>query len=627
MARSCSVLSRILLAVVAVAASSSVAHAYIDLAPTLAKITNDAPNIGVVEVVDFNRETHVVTLKAVRTLKGTMQAGEIRHEVAPPGGALPRQVMQWATPGSRAVTFSSRTTTLVCLGTMWYQVTTTSGVGKLGKERPDLPLSYYGGVSRLAEALEAILQNKSAVISVVSYNTDLEGAMFDLALNRQSLPGVVKVVRMRAAMNMPGSVFTAASNPLYFIGPGFVDEHDTPKLIEQLKSKEVLSRVEAADDLRTLGRKAKAAVPPLTEMLKDESLQVRLAATAALMRIAPTTPVSTKALMDAMGSADVAVRRRGASYAGYSGTGDAAVVEKLVTLLKDSDAIVRANAMESVSVLGPLAEKAVPVLATMLDTPEVVIDVADALGRIGPAAEPALGRLAKLLESSEPNVRWAAVRAMSQIGTKGAQPAIDFMVKVMKGTPNEVEGYNMMIYLALLGPVAQGAVEDIRAFRIKNPGLPWATQWAISPTATWPWNQAIGFDARGGRGGGGGGRNDGWGNLQNLIYVSYINGLGARLGSLSAPLATEIMENKAGNVPTWGYRILAADAKKSIGVLSPYLQHGDIVMRERATVALGYMGEAAEPAREALVAAAKKATNEKERRLMEWAVRQIDGEE
>jgi aryl-alcohol dehydrogenase-like predicted oxidoreductase len=45
-------------------------------------------------------------------------------------------------------------------------------------------------------------------------------------------------------------------------------------------------------------------------------------------------------------------------------------------------------------------------------------------------------------------MRWAAVRAICQIGGDEAHPAVEFMVRALP-TASEVDGYNMMVYLAL----------------------------------------------------------------------------------------------------------------------------------------------------------------------------------
>src|SRR3954452_13577933 len=73
------------------------AHGYIDLAPTLTKIIADSPNISVVEVSGYDRDKHVVRLKAVRSLKGTMPSRiALQHQVSPmPAVAVARPVAQW----------------------------------------------------------------------------------------------------------------------------------------------------------------------------------------------------------------------------------------------------------------------------------------------------------------------------------------------------------------------------------------------------------------------------------------------------------------------------------------------------------------------------------------------------
>ncbi len=57
----------------------------------------------------------------------------------------------------------------------------------------------------------------------------------------------------------------------------------------------------------------------------------------------------------------------------------------------------------------------------------------------------------------------------------------------------------------------------------------------------------------------------------------------------------------------------------------PWLKNQDLRLRERAAVAIGYMGEDGEGAAAEMKAAIGKAENEKERKLMEWTLRQIEG--
>jgi hypothetical protein len=240
------------------------------------------------------------------------------------------------------------------------------------------------------------------------------------------------------------------------------------------------------------------------------------------------------------------------------------------------------------------------------------------LGCIGSAARPALKRLAVMLSSDQPPVRWAAVRAMSQIGGEEAHPAVDFMVRALRGA-TEVEGYNMMIYLALLGPVAKDALPTIRSVRIKNPVLPSATAWAIESDKTLPWLSRRPFGGPG-PGGPGGGQVPDFGVL---IYEAYVHELGDRLRPAARLLAQKIMDGTAGDVPDWGYKILTCAPGEVIEVLSPRLADTDIAQRERAAVALGHMGAAAAPGIGRVKAAMGKASTDGEKRLLAWCLREI----
>ncbi len=487
------------------------AQGYVDLAPTLPKIISESSTIELVEVTGYDHATHSVSLKpAAAALKGTLGTDVILQQVAAAGGATPRQIVQWAVAGSRGVLFSAGNTALVCFGTGWYQVNRADGAWKLGTERPDLPLAYDGNVDRLAGVVRSLVAGRSAVITVVAYGADSEGASFDLALNRQSLPGVVRLQRIHATPDMPGAVASASANPTYFIGAGAVDEEDLPGLLEKTKSADAGARADAVEDLGTLGKKARSAEPVLTGLLKDSSGRVRYGAASALLKMDGTRGDALAVLRAGLVAKDAEDRRDATAAAGFTGKAGAAFAETLTGLLADPEEAVRLTALESISMLGPAAGRAVPVLIPMLDDKELQMDVADALGRIGADARPALGKLTAMLSSDQPAVQWAAVRAMSQIGGTEAHPAVDFLVKAMP-TATEVQGYNMMVYLSLLGPVAKDAAGAVQGFQIKNPVLPVATLWAMNPTSL-PWAGGSGpgggapggFDGRGGRGRGDG---------------------------------------------------------------------------------------------------------------------------
>jgi HEAT repeat protein len=591
------------------------AHAYVDLAPTLAKVISDSKKIAVVEVVEFNHEKRIVVLKEIRALKGENSSEPIRHEVAASAAApVPPQILQWAAPGAQAVLFVSRNTALVCVGRGWYQVQASGdGLWKLGKDRPDLPLAYYGAVSRMAEGIALMIGGKDAILTTVAHGADNEGASVDLALNRFNLPGLVRVQRIRANLRMPGMVMAATSSPDYLIGAGTVDESDLAGLIERLRSGDATVRAAAADDLRCLRRKAAPAVSPLTDLLGDTSPRVRLSAAAALLEIDPKQARAVEVLAQGLESGNLTDRRAAAEAAGLAGPAAGPLADKLASLLKDPDEAIRITALQAIATLGPAAAQAVGAVTPLLDNLDSAIDAADALGRIGSAARPALKRLAEMLSSDQPSVRWAAVRAMSQIGGDEAHPAVDFMIRAMRNA-TEVDGYNMMIYFSFLGPVAKDAIPTIRSARIKNPMLPSATVWAIESDKNLPWG-----------GGGGGMMFSGMGGLgpSDLIYASYVDELGERLRPAARLLAQKLMDGTAGNVPDWGYKILTSAPDAAIEVLVPHLADADATHRERAAGALGHMGAAAAPAIDPVKAAIEKASSDGEKRLLAWCLRTI----
>jgi HEAT repeat protein len=614
------------------------ARAYIDRAVTLGGVVRESERIVLVQVEKFSRDKNAVILTKVRDLKGQSDAGPIKHQLALPGSAVSRDVLEWAHPGERAVLFLSQKTALVCLGRTWYQVQASAaadGWWQPGAGRPDLPLAYCGTVSRLSDAVELIAAGKTAVITTVPHGVD-DGASFDLALNRPNLPGLVRLQRIRANLQMPAVVMAVSANPAYVVGQGAAGEEEIPALIERLRSSDAAVRAESASDLRTLGPKASAAAGPLTALLEDATPAVRMSAAAALLRITSSNPRAVAVLTAGMQDADPLIRAQAARAAGLAGESAAALAPKLASLLSDSDELTRLGALQAVATIGPAAAgSATDAVTKMLDDPQAASDAADALGRFGPSARPALKRLAQMLTADSVALRWAAVRAMSQIGGDDAHPAVPFMVKLLPGA-SEVDGYNMMIYFALLGPVAKDAIPAIQNARVMQPALKQATLWAIEPEKRFPWGSTannvgpgggIGVGGPGGGGGGPGGGRMGMGldsDVVRFVYECLVNELGDRFKPAAAVMATQIMEGTVGDLPLWSYKLLAHAPEQPIAIFTPGLASSDIVQRERAAVALGYMGIAAAPAKADVAKALAAAPTEREQRLIRWCLRQID---
>ena len=604
------------------AALCSHAYAYVDLAPTMAKVIADAKTITVVKVVEFDRTTRVLTLAAVKVLKGEKEAGpaaagaaagQMRHQVAASATAIvPRAIMQWAEPGAQAVMFATARTAIVCVGEGWYQVRLVGSEWKLGADRPELPLSYYGTVTRLAEGVEKMLAGHDAVLTMMPHGVE-QGASFDTALNRSAFRGLVKVQRLRANMKMPPVVFSASANPVYMLGMGPADASEVPELVKQLGSAEATVRAEAADDIRQVAdvagvSAARQSLPALERLLTDSNARVRSLAAGAILRIVHVHAGASEALLKALRSDDARERRDAANAAAVTGKAGAALVGELTRLLADPDDAVVAAALQAVGTLGPAALAARDAVAGLLENDMYKIDAADALGRMGPRAQPVPPAMVKMLASDQAAVRWAGVRGMCQIGGKEALPAAEFMVKQMP-TASEIDAYNMVIYLALLGPVAREPAAKIKSLPLPNPVLPQATNWAMNATTMFPWE---------------GGMSSAFGDVGSFIYSAYVTELGERLRPSALMLAPKLMDGTAGDIPDWGYRILNAAPEESVATVAPHLTDRAKVMRERAAVVLGYMGPGAEGARAALEKALAAAADEGEKKLLAWALREIE---
>src|SRR5581483_10881123 len=156
------------------------------MAPTLGRIVREAESIALAEVDRVGADRRALILKKVQDLKATTPAERLKHQLLRTGeSAVDQAVLAWAEPGQRCVVFTSGQTTLVCLGEAWYQVAFAgNGWSEMASPRPDLPLAYYGSVSRLADAIPSIVAGQSAVITTLPHRLDEEGASFDLALNR-----------------------------------------------------------------------------------------------------------------------------------------------------------------------------------------------------------------------------------------------------------------------------------------------------------------------------------------------------------------------------------------------------------------------------------------------------------
>jgi HEAT repeat protein len=203
-----------------------------------------------------------------------------------------------------------------------------------------------------------------------------------------------------------------------------LDELAEQRLLITALQKDDALREPTRTALAPLGADTKAAIVPLAKALKDQALQVRLGAAAALYWIAPAAGTAVPALSEALGDTDMRVRRLSSLALARIGPRARSAVPALIEALKDRDARVRAATADALKGIGPPARAAVPELTRALKdpAPDVRSRVARALGAIGPeaaAAIPALGRA--LGDNKSEQVRAAAGEALKTIDPQAAK--------------------------------------------------------------------------------------------------------------------------------------------------------------------------------------------------------------
>jgi HEAT repeat protein len=152
-------------------------------------------------------------------------------------------------------------------------------------------------------------------------------------------------------------------------------------------------------------------------------------------------------------------------------------VAALVKRLKDEDVGVQWKAAETLGLIGPAAEPAVPVLAELLKDTRLRTVSAEALGRIGPKAQAAVSDLVNALKDKDERFRWSAVGALVRIRGPGAKAVVPLLIQEL-GSGEHRNYYNATLYLSALGPEAKDAIPELRK---RKDDLAACALWSIDP--------------------------------------------------------------------------------------------------------------------------------------------------
>lgn len=254
---------------------------------------------------------------------------------------------------------------------------------------------------------------------------DLIGALNDASEEvrqaaSESLPkmGPAAVTPLRKALQDPSEKMRdTAARTLGALGAAA--EPAIPELKALLLDPEKKTADAAADALAGIG---KAALPALTAGAASDSLGVRSLALRSLHKIG--VPAVTT-LVDLLGAKHVDVRQQVAAVLGSMQVNDKVVVIGLGFALKDPDAQVRRNALQSLQQMGTGAKLAEPYIsAAIVDIdPQVRLQAFHALSNLGVDPRPGLK---KALSHKDAAVRitTAALMTALNLEIELAQPAL-----------------------------------------------------------------------------------------------------------------------------------------------------------------------------------------------------------
>lgn len=184
-----------------------------------------------------------------------------------------------------------------------------------------------------------------------------------------------------------------------------------------------------AGALSRLGAASVAAVPRLTELLRDEHTEIREAAASAL---------------------------------GNIGSAASPAVPELARALRDCCHDVRASAAEALGRMGPAAAAAVPALVEALEDPIswVRLKSADALIAIGPTSREAAVGLTKSLGDRREDVRVAAAAGLSGYGSS-VPDAIPVLRRMVTSDPFPTVRIAAANALGAMVPASRSALPDL----------------------------------------------------------------------------------------------------------------------------------------------------------------------
>jgi HEAT repeat protein len=206
-------------------------------------------------------------------------------------------------------------------------------------------------------------------------------------------------------------------------------EEMMPGLLNALNDSKIYVRLYALQAIANIGPKAKEAINPLLDLLKDENAEIVLRSLKALKSLKADSPFAMVHIQKVLDHKNPAIRVQVADMMLAMKTEMAKCAGVLLEVLKSGQKDLHENAKTALEQIDATAtdDTAVPLIAVLFDKP-VMDHGGKALIRMGKTAMP---RVEKLLDSENPNLRFAAIHILAEIGSaaKGTVPKLETMAK------------------------------------------------------------------------------------------------------------------------------------------------------------------------------------------------------
>lgn len=227
-------------------------------------------------------------------------------------------------------------------------------------------------------------------------------------------------------------------------------------LIEALSSSAPSVRAAALAGLVPASAGAAAAVP-VSRLLHDESPEVRRDALVFLSNLGRSAGAARAAVAAALGDTDAGVRATAVEALAQIASSPTEIAPA-VPLLRDAEPKVRQAAVGALA-SRPAGPSTLPALLDLLQDPEMAPFAAQAVGalRLEEGVEP----LTRLLRSTDPVTRRAGARALARLGPLAA-PAAEPLMRALQQETGEASRCDYWNALAGIGPAAATQMAQAR---------------------------------------------------------------------------------------------------------------------------------------------------------------------